>query len=181
MRVSGMLKIGWSAPMRAVFFAAIVGSFQAAWADTNVGGVVSGTATWDAAGNPYVATANVLVAQGALLAINPGVVVKFGDGKSLQIAGEVRAIGTQDSTITLTANADTAAGAWGIIHFTSTSQSAVFDAAGNWTSGSILQYCDISYAGGLSEVNGAVKVDSVSPYISQCTITHNRGGGISAC
>ena len=44
-----------------------------AHAATNVSGVINADTTWTAAGNPYILTGDVLVAEGVTLTIGPGV------------------------------------------------------------------------------------------------------------
>src|SRR5262245_7951947 len=59
--------------------AACVLSFLAAAlpAQTNVGGSITANARWTLAGSPYVASAEVTVTAGAVLTIDPGVVVQL--------------------------------------------------------------------------------------------------------
>src|SRR5262245_23730771 len=70
----------------------------AAGAATNVGGIVSSSTTWTAGGSPYVLTGKVQVAQGATLAIDPGVEVQ-GNGLGLEIYGTLDASGTTDAPV----------------------------------------------------------------------------------
>jgi hypothetical protein len=70
----------------------------AAGAATNVGGIISASTTWTAAGSPYVLTAKAQVAPGATLAIDPGVEVQ-GNGLGLEIYGTLDASGTADAPV----------------------------------------------------------------------------------
>jgi len=139
-------------------------------AQTNVSGYILTNTTWTLANSPYIVTGNILVNNGVTLTIEPGVTVKFDTTKSLQIDGELIAIGTAQNRITFTAtSSNPVKGSWGRIQFSPTSTDAVFDTAGNYVSGSILKYCDIRYGGG---VPGDVTMycDTAAPYFSHCRI-----------
>jgi len=111
------------------------------------------------------------VNNGVTLTIEPGVTVKFDTTKTLQIDGELLAIGTAQGRITFTATDTTPVrGSWGRIQFSPNSTDAVFDTAGNYISGSILKYCDIRYGGGVPG-NATVYCDTSSPYFSHCRIS----------
>ena len=63
-------------------------------------------------------------------------------------------------------------GTWGGISFKDSSIDAKFDDAGNYVSGSILQYCTVEHA------ETGVNVHSSSPFIDHCVISNNAGRGI---
>lgn len=150
-------------------------------AQTNVSGIISANTTWSASGNPYNVTGNVMVNTGVTLTIEPGVTVRFDKLKSLQINGELIARGTTNNNITFTSSsAPPAAGDWGYIFFSDVSTDAVFDAQGNYTSGSILEYCVVEYAGSGTNNLGAVQLTSSYPFINYCTIRNNNISGIYA-
>jgi|GEM_PF-798568 len=152
---------------------------QAKPLSTDVSGIIATNTTWTLAGNPYIVTSNIRVNSGVTLTVEPGVEVKFDNGKGIQVDGTLIAQGTSTDRITFTANqTPPSAGAWQYINFTSTSISATFDANDNYVSGSILQYCNILYGGG--GVPGAVHIQNTSPFISNCQISNNRGTGIYA-
>ncbi len=132
--------------------------------------------------SPYIVTGNVLINEGASLTIEPGVIVKFESGYSLQINGDLIARGTDSQMITFTSNQPSPApGDWGYILFSDTSTDAAFDVDGNYISGSILEYCTVEYAGGSSvSNNGTVRADNAHPYINHCTIQNNTASGIYA-
>ena len=155
----------------------IVISFSFANAQTNVSGFINANTTWDLVGSPYIVIGNALVSTGYTLTINPGVVVKFDSAKALQIDGELIAIGTPQNRITFTSNQPIPQpGDWAKLHFADTCVNAVFDNYGNYLSGSIMKYCDVSYGGGLGF--GEVHIVSSSPYINHCKILNSSSNGI---
>ncbi|GEM_PF-1109435 len=144
---------------------------QSLRAQTNVSGYILSNTTWTLANSPYIVTGNILVNNGVTLTIEPGVTVQLDTTKSLQIDGELIAVGNAQNRITFTATDTTPArGSWGRIQFSPNSTDAVFDTSGNYISGSILKYCDIRYGGG---VPGDVTVycDTSAPYFSNCRIS----------
>ncbi len=149
---------------------------------TNVSGLISTNTVWTLANSPYIVTGNILVNTGVALTIQPGVIVKFNSGLSIQIDGTLLAQGTIIDSITFTSNTTQAAGAWGYIYFSNTSTDAVYEnnIYGNYLSGSILEYCIIQYAGGASvSDNGALRLDAANPFINYCTISDNNATGIN--
>ena len=153
-----------------------ISSFNAI-AQTNVSGFISSNTTWNLAGSPYIVIANSLVSGSYTLTIDPGVLVKFNDSCALQIDGELIAIGTAQNRIIFTSNQTVpAAGDWAKIHFSDSCVSAAFDTAGNYISGSIMKYCDVSYGGQLGF--GEVHVEGSSPYFNNCKILNSKADGI---
>lgn len=152
-------------------------------AQTNVSGIITTNTAWTVTGSPYIVTGNTLLDSGYTLTIEPGVVVKFNSGLSIQIDGTLIAQGTSDHKITFTSNTADTAGAWGYIYFSSASTDAVFEnnIYGNYLSGSILEHCIIQYAGGISVTdNGALRLENAAPFINYCSITNNSASGIRA-
>ena len=144
---------------------------------TNVFGLISTDTTWTAANSPYIVTSSVLVQQGVTLTIEPGVEVKFNTGLALQVNGELIARGSGDAQVVFTSNAASpASGDWGFILFTDSSVDAVYDATGDYVSGSILEHCTIEFAG--SGVDYALRILWSGPLINHCTIKDNAGSGI---
>jgi hypothetical protein len=149
---------------------------------TNVSGLISTNTTWTKANSPYVVTGNVLINTGVTLTIEPGVSVKFNELKSMQIDGTLIARGTSSDSIRFTSNTTQTAGVWGYIYFSDACIDAVFenDINGEYLSGSILEYCAVEYAGGVSvNNNGALRMDSSSPFINHCNINNNAASGIN--
>ncbi len=138
------------------------------------GGVVSGT--WTSSNSPYLVQGAIMIANGTVLTIDPGVRVEFqGDYKFL-VLGQLLAIGTINDTITFTAT-DTTSG-WLGIRFDSTLSS---------NDSSKFFYCKFQYgkANGTSSIitGGALYFNSFSKAvisnsnISNC-IANNSGGAI---
>ena len=152
-------------------------------ADTNVSGVISTDTTWTLSDSPYIVTGSTLVNSGVNLTVEPGVVVRFDSGVGLQINGTLIAIGTDTDNITFTSNQSTpAAGDWAYIFFTDSSTDAAYDADGNYTDGSILEYCVVEYTGSVTSLDnhGALRMDNAHPFINYCTIMDNSAAGINA-
>lgn len=146
--------------------------------NTNISGIISTNTTWTLTGSPYIISGNVLVNNGVTLTIEPGVVVKFNRGFSLQVNGVLIARGMINNKITFTSNQiSPMAGDWGRIYFIDSSTDASFDIDGNYTSGSILEYCDVFF-GGASGTNGQIAIEIASPFLNYCTITNSETNGI---
>ena len=110
------------------------GYLQSAIADTEVSGHITSDTTWTVVGGPYIVMGTVQVLEGATLTIDPGVTVKFNEGLSLNIGGELVARGTATDTILFTSsNATPQPGDWGSIRFVKDCVDAVLDTLGNYT------------------------------------------------
>ena len=113
------------------------------------------------------------------LTIVSGVVVKFDTDKLLQVDGTFIAQGSAADPITFTSNQpDPQPGDWGNIEFTDSSVDATFDGDGNYTGGSILQYCVVEYGGSGDTIGGAIETSDASPFIDHCTVRNNSDTGI---
>jgi hypothetical protein len=145
-------------------------TFQpAAYADTEVGREITADTTWTLAGSPYIVTQNILVKQGVTLTIEQGVIVKFDKDMSMFIEGKLLARGTQNSMITFSGNSSTPTqGYWGAIHFDESSPVATFDGNGNYSDGSIMEYCIVEY--GYGRDGGTIFADSTSPFVNACLV-----------
>lgn len=152
-----------------------------AYADTNVGGVLSGNVQWTTASGPYVVTDDIVLTGGGTLTIDPGVEVRFAPETRLKVDnGTLIARGTEASRIRFTTNT---AGElqdedrWNTIWFADGAVDATFDASGNYVSGSVIEYATIENAG-RGEIQGtyagsAVYIGNAAPYISHNLFRNN--------
>ncbi len=150
------------------------------------GGTIQSNNRWRAMGVPFVLTADVTVATGVTLTIDPGCVVKFyNNGCSmfagLFVNGTLNAAGTIGAPITLTSFWDDAAGG-----DTNNDGAATAPGAGNWervqfnstSTGSQMSYCTVRYggrasAGGCGTIAVAmVDVIGSSPQFDHCTFSN---------
>lgn len=147
------------------------------FSQTNVSGFISSNTHWTVGNSPYIITGNTILDSGFVLTIDPGVVVKFNTAKSLQISGTLKAEGTNINPINFTSNQTSPAQKdWDYILFND--QSSDYDTTLH--TGCIMNYCIIEYAGasGVS-YNGAIRINSSFPYISNCKIRNNGTVGIA--
>ena len=90
---------GLSQAVAVVALAAVVALWSPAVAlATNVSGLIAADTTWTAAGSPWVLSADVELKNGATLAVEPGVVI-VGAGRSIDVFGCLKAIGTSDKPV----------------------------------------------------------------------------------
>src|ERR1035438_9014568 len=147
------------------------------FSQTHISGIISGNATWNIAGSPYIIDGNTEIQPGIKLTIEAGVIVKFTNNTTLLIDGELDAVGDSSDHIIITGSSNNPApGDWENLHFSSSSVSASYDAQGNYISGSIMKYCDISYGGQLNY--GNLEIESSAPHIERCSIMHGSSDGI---
>jgi len=66
---------------------------------TDVCGPISSDTTWTLSGSPYIVTCSVLVQEGVILTIEPGVEVRFSPGLALRVDGCLIARGTEENPI----------------------------------------------------------------------------------
>jgi parallel beta-helix repeat protein len=65
-------------------------------------GAITQNTTWSLANGPYIITGDLTVNSGATLTIEPGTVIKFGQGASFQVYGGLNATGTASAPIYFT-------------------------------------------------------------------------------
>jgi flagellar hook assembly protein FlgD len=129
------------------------------------GGTISGSQAWHG-GAPWVVLANVTVASGAVLTIDPGVTVKMATQKYFRVDGKLAAAGTSGSPITFTSKQATpAAGDWQYLYFVRGDNPP-----------SQLSYVTVSYAG-YSDGLG-IYVSAGSPSFDHVTVTNIAGTGV---
>lgn len=99
------------------------------YAQTNLSGSIFSSTTLSTAGSPYVVSGNLVVFDGAVLTIEPGVIVKFETNASLEMRGTLNAIGTAYAPIEFTSNLATPVkGSWnGIVVIGTTNPLGVGD------------------------------------------------------
>ncbi len=143
-------------------------------AETIVAGLVSGT--WTTTGSPYMVVADIELAFGQTLSIQPGVEIKFTGHYKFLIHGALTAVGTEQDTILFTHATPIDPNYWAGLRFQNTEGI------------SELAFCDIQrgYAQGpvgqAAAKGGAVYVDSANVNIHDCLIRTNKadvkGAGI---
>ena len=127
-----------------------------AFAQTYVSGTIAGQ-TWKQANSPYIVKGDVFVAS---LVIEPGVKVLFDGPFLFEVAGQLKAVGTEQDSIIFT-RTDNATG-WKGIFFNFS------------TPGTELRYCRIERS-----INGGLYIDRSFPKIGNCTISRNLISGIN--
>ena len=127
--------------------------------------------TWWNFGYPYFLPSSSLEVEGPerpILTIEPGVVVKVGDGREISIgmraAGELRAVGTKESPVVFTTAAPLAAGSW---------QGIVF---GPESAGSRLEHAVVE-GGGVAGTAG-IRVSGSAPVLNDVAVRSNLNRGI---
>jgi parallel beta-helix repeat protein len=113
------------------------------FSQTEFSGTITANATWTKANSPYIITDNVLVSQNVSLTIQPGVEVRFNDGKFMRVEGEIKAVGTQTDSIVFTSS-KAVRGSWENIWLKGTISN--YSNTYSYSSGSIFSYCRFSNA-----------------------------------
>ena len=149
------------------------------------GGTISSNSAWNMTDTAYFIIDDISVENGATLTINPGVVVKFNNSKSLLVQGTLRVLGTAGNPVYLTSGRDDAVkgdtnndgstapspGDWRRIEFQDGSDDA----------NSLIDHAVIRYGGGTNYYDnyGGITLVSASPTIQNSTITASQYYGIS--
>ena len=142
-------------------------------------GNITRNETWTKANSPHLITEDVFVGSpsGVTLTIEPGVEVRFSEGKNLRfgsdggVSGVLKALGTATESITFTsAQASKQAGDWGQIAF------------GNGSAASVLDHVTIDHGGGsASHVQDSMVIvdgDGLGPTIRNSVIASALGTAI---
>lgn len=129
---------------------------QTIFSQTHVSGTIDGE-TWTKSGSPYIVDDNLLIAN---LVIEPGVKVMSNGNYELEVAGILKAIGTEQDSIIFTTT-DTIVGWQGIFFNVTTFEST-------------LQYCKIE-----NSTNSGIRVINSTPTFENCLFSNNSapGGG----
>jgi len=169
--------------MRQTLFAVVIVLLLSgsSYADTTyVSGPITTNTTWNPAHSPYVVVGNALVMQNVTLTIQPGVRVLFDTLKALQVDGKLVARGTETDSIWFTSRRSSPSpGNWGYILFDNSSVDAVFDTAGNYQNGCVLEYCEMSYGGASLGGDGMVRLDQAHPYVAHSLVRRSSTHGVS--
>ena len=124
-----------------------------------VGGTLNQNTLWSLGNSPYHVTQDIVVDSGVTLNIEAGVVVNLDDGIRFDVNGTLIARGSSSQKIVFQPTSGTTPGSWDMIYFSDSSVDAILDEGGNYSSGSVLQYCVIQYGGG-SEANDRSGISS---------------------
>ena len=140
-------------------------------AQTNVSGGIYTNTTWTLAGSPYIVVDTVVVFPGVTLTIDPGVIVKFANGKYMEIRqASIMAVGNSTDSITFTSNSTfPTLGIWG----------KVWRSGGNMVCN--FNYCNFKYSSqgiyGADTVKNSSFVFNgfgcVAHYLDSCSFRNN--------
>ena len=117
---------------------------------TQVSGIISSDTVWNISGSPYNVTGNILVEEDVTLLIEPGVVVNFTDDYYIRVDGTLKANGSYNNPIEITADLNT----YYRIRFESSSRNSSFN------------YCEIFNSG----IDGSSTIIPIT--FSQLNITN---------
>ncbi|THT97695.1 hypothetical protein E9531_15470, partial [Lampropedia puyangensis] len=135
-----------------------------ALATTPVTGTITGNTTWTTQNSPYDLQGDVVLDNGALLTVQPGVTVRMAANASFTLKrGALQAQGNAQAPITITsANANPAPGDWGQWRFTSGTDNAR----------TLLEHVVMEYGAG-------VAIDNASPVIRNSEFRFHSSAAIS--
>ena len=145
----------------------------------NVSGPITVDTIWTQSNGPYFVTNDIMVTEGIALTIQDGVTVEFINGTGMEVKGALIARGKESSYIIFTSNqTNPHEGDWRGIAFISSSGGATFDKNGALSGGSILEYCEVQFAGG-SGSEGAITCSKSAPYLKNVTVNKSASNGIA--
>jgi len=150
-----------------------------------IGWIISEDTIWSS-DYLYIVTGNTLVDEGVTLTIEPGTRIQFNTDKYLRIAGYLVAIGTEDSMIVFTSNAQSpSSGDWAGIVFQFIQnppvQSIIKYVEIEYGRNIIVQYGSFSKATQYNEIEGRDDILRSTDllYVGYCYVHDNIGFGIS--
>ncbi len=126
------------------------------------------TGTWSNFNVPYILAGSITIDSAKVLTIDAGNVLKFNGNNLLTVLGKLVANGNSIQHIVFTSNqAVPAKGDWQYIYFNDPD------------SGSILNYCDISYGGSVATTRGMVSFRNASSglIVSNCSLNNSGSYG----
>ncbi|MDO8970554.1 MAG: right-handed parallel beta-helix repeat-containing protein, partial [Saprospiraceae bacterium] len=160
-------------PLLALFITSVFAVTLNAAVINVIGNVYDGSGEEDqgpwVSGNTYIVQSAPNIPANTTLTIAPGVVVKFQVVVSFTINGKLVAQGTDAERITFTSNnTDPQPGNWYSLYFATTANS-----------GTVLEYCDIKYAGA-SPVTGSIYFNATGDRVEvkNCTVDFSLNDGI---
>lgn len=132
-------------------------------AATYVKDAINVSTTWTAANSPYIVQNDIVIGKGAILAIEPGVEIKFsastsgavGSGPNLVVEGGIRAVGSATAPIAF--GPEASGSLWGAIYFYNAD-----------STNCLLQACMIK--------GGRIVCNNASPTITQSAIFGAKSG-----
>jgi len=118
--------------------------------------------------------------NGTSLIIDAGVSIKLENNTTIQVNGELKAVGDSVNKITFTSNNSSPSnGDWNHTIFSDNSKDAVYNSEGNYQSGSIIKYCEFSYGGsvnlGTININNGMSINSIENLILDIEIYSMQG------
>jgi hypothetical protein len=147
--------------------------------DPLVGGLITEDITWgDGSPGSYELDFNALVDVGVTLTIEPCTRILMAPDATLQVEGTLMARGTEDCPIVFTSAAeDPMPGDWARVYFTATHGPGVVDESNEYVSGSILEFVEVLYSGGVS---GAIVIEGAeSPVVRDVRVARSSSDGIA--
>jgi hypothetical protein len=145
-----------------------------------VGGLVVDDEVWSAAEGAVHLTSNIMVMDDASLTIEPGVRVCMSEGSGIVVRGDFMARGTESEPIVFGPDVEGVdSGYWSNISLTTTTPDALFDEAGGYVSGAIMEHVELSHGGGGDSVIGLVETHNVAVFFRDVTISESETNAIA--